>query len=73
MVGATLTVILCTWVSVSRLASVTCTVKLAVPLVVGVPLISPVELFSVSPAGNEPVLMDQVYGPAPPLAVSVCE
>ena len=73
MVSVALTVILWLCVAVSRLASVTCTVKLDVPVPVGVPLISPLELFSVSPAGNEPVLIDQVYGPAPPLAVRVCE
>ncbi len=36
----------------------------------GVPLISPVEGFSVSPVGGVP---DQVYGVSPPVAVSVVE
>ena len=53
-------------------ASVTCTVNDAVPAVVGVPLICPVEL-SVSPAGKEPALIDQLYGVVPPLACSMVE
>ena len=36
------------------------TVKLEVPAVVGVPVIAPVEALSDSPAGNDPVVMDQV-------------
>ena len=39
--------------------SATCTVKFAVPAVVGVPVMAPV-LDSDSPAGKLPVLMDQV-------------
>jgi hypothetical protein len=49
------------------LASVTFTVKLAVPFgPVGVPLIVPEEL-SVSPAGREPELTEKVIVPAPPV------
>ena len=54
-------------------ASVTCTVNEAVPAAVGVPLICPVELLSVSPAGREPALIDQLYGVVPPLACNVVE
>ena len=54
-------------------ASLTCTVNDAVPAVVGVPLICPVELLSVSPVGKEPALIDQLYGVVPPLACSVVE
>jgi hypothetical protein len=36
---------------------------------VGVPLIVPVEEFSVTPAGKAPALIDQVYGAVPPFAV----
>ncbi len=36
--------------------SCACTVKFAVPAVVGVPLIAPVPAFNVSPAGNAPAV-----------------
>ncbi len=49
-------------------ASCTPTVKFAVPAVVGVPVIAPVELFSVRPAGNDPAVIDHVYGVVPPVA-----
>ncbi len=45
---------------IGLLLSVTVTVKVEVPLVVGVPDIVPVEDASVSPAGNWPELTDQV-------------
>ena len=48
-----------------------CTVNDAVPAVVGVPVICPVELFSERPAGKEPKVTDHVYGVVPPLACSV--
>ena len=38
--------------------SCACTVKFAVPAVVGVPVIAPVEPFSVRPAGNAPTVID---------------
>jgi hypothetical protein len=44
--------------------SVTFTVKLYVPLVVGLPLITPVETFNDSHEGAP--LIDQVYGAKPP-------
>ena len=53
--------------------SVTVTVKVAVPTVVGVPLIVPVVELRVNPAGSEPVVTDQVYGLTPPVAASVAE
>ena len=43
-------------VALLLLASVTLTVKDEVPDAVGVPEIAPVEAFSVSPAGSEPLL-----------------
>ena len=49
---------------------VTCTVKLDVPAVVGVPLKTPAE-DSVSPAGSVPEVTDQLYGGVPPVAASV--
>jgi hypothetical protein len=53
--------------------SVTLTVKLDVPVVVGVPEITPVLGVSLSPAGRVPTEIDQVYGTLPPVAVSVAE
>lgn len=45
-------------------------VKVATPLAVGVPLMTPL-LDSVSPAGKALALIEKVYGPVPPLAVTV--
>ena len=45
--------------------SLTVMVKLNVPLVVGVPEISPVEAFSVNPAGSSLALTDHVVGSCP--------
>ena len=47
-------------VAVTLLASLARTVKLLVPAVVGVPLRTPVAVFSVIPAGSVPTLMLQV-------------
>ena len=49
--------------------SVTFTVKLAVPAVVGVPEMVPLVL-RLSPAGSEPVDTVHVYGGEPPVAAS---
>ena len=57
--------------ALAPLASVTCTVKLLVPAVVGVPLISPVDALRPNPAGNVPVDIDHVTGVLPPLDASV--
>ena len=40
--------------------SFTCTVKLEVPTVVGVPEMTPVLEFRLSPAGREPTVIDQL-------------
>jgi hypothetical protein len=40
--------------------SVTSMLKLNVPSELGVPVMAPVELFSVSPAGNEPLAIANV-------------
>ena len=46
--------------------------KFDVPAVVAAPLmVPPVE--SVTPAGSDPKVTDQVYGAAPPVATRVCE
>ena len=39
---------------------------------VGVPVIAPLEVFSVNPAGRLPVAMANVQGEDPPLAARVC-
>lgn len=57
-------------VCVGELESVTDTVKLAFPLAVGVPEITPL-LDIVSPAGRLPEARDHVYPGVPPFAVSV--
>ena len=54
------------------LASVTVTVKDAVPAVVGVPLMTP-DGERARPAGGEPTDMAHEYGIVPPVAASVCE
>jgi hypothetical protein len=46
--------------AVLEFASVTLTVKLLVPVAVGVPEITPVLAVSDKPAGNDPELIDQV-------------
>ena len=61
------------WVAVSPPASVTLMVKFEVPAPVGVPASTPVEAPRVIPAGRLPPLTDHVYGPSPPVTVSVSE
>jgi hypothetical protein len=54
-----------------ELESVTLNVSgVAVPSAVGVPLITPVLVFNVSPPGSVPEFNDQVYEGVPPVAVS---
>jgi hypothetical protein len=60
-------------VAVCELLSVTFTVKLLVPAVVGVPEITPLDELSDRPGGRLPEAMLQVYGETPPLAVTVAE
>lgn len=57
-------------VSAGDALSATATVKVAVPVAVGVPEITPA-LESVSPAGKLPDARDHVYPGVPPLALSV--
>ncbi len=59
------------FVAVAPTLSVTLAVKLEVPDAVGVPVMAPVEAPSESPAGSEPLEMDHVNAPVPPVAVSV--
>ena len=58
-------------VTVVRLASFICTVKVLAPAVVGVPEMIPVEAARVRPAGRVPEAIDQVYGVWPPVAARV--
>jgi hypothetical protein len=51
-------------------ASVTFTVKFDVPAIVGVPVIAPVDVFRLSPAGSVPAERLQEYGVVPPVAAS---
>ncbi len=48
--------------------STTLAVKVKVPAIVGVPVIAPVDAFSVRPGGKEPELIENVYGGTPPVA-----
>ena len=71
--AAAATAMLNAFVPVLFAASVTCTVNDAVPAVVGVPEITPVDAARLNPAGNVPALTLQLYGVVPPLACSVVE
>ena len=70
---AAATTMLRLFVAVLLFASFTCTVNEAVPDVVGVPEITPVEAARLNPAGKDPDEIDQVYGVFPPVAASVVE
>lgn len=59
-VPVAVTVKLSDFVAVIDFASLTCAVKLLVPEPVGVPEIAPVLAVSASPAGKDPVTIDQV-------------
>ena len=48
--------------------STTWAVKLNVPAAVGVPVMAPVEGFSVRPVGSAPLMIENVYGGTPPVA-----
>lgn len=61
------------FVAVLLLASVTLTVNVEVPDVVGVPEIAPDDPVNVNPAGRDPVLTLHVYGVVPPPACKVAE
>lgn len=61
------------WSSVLAAESVARTVNVETAEVVGVPEITPVEEFNVSPAGSEPVTIAQVTDPEAPVVARVCE
>ena len=50
--------------------SATLKVRLAVPAAVGVPEMVPLAAARLRPAGSVPLVMDQVYGVVPPVALS---
>jgi len=56
--------------AVAPAASLTRTVKLNEPTVVGVPLMAPVLAFTLSPSGSDPVEIAQLYGAVPPVATN---
>jgi hypothetical protein len=58
--GGGVTVKLRDWVVVTDLVSITCTVKVLVPVTLGVPEITPVLAAIVRPAGRVPEVIDQV-------------
>jgi hypothetical protein len=66
--GPAATVMLRALVAEMELASLTCTVKLLDPIVVGVPEIAPEAELRDKPAGKVPEEIDHVYGPVPPVA-----
>jgi hypothetical protein len=51
--------------------SATWNVRLVTAVVVGVPVMAPVEAFKDNPPGNEPELTVHVYGVVPPVATKV--
>ena len=55
----------------TEVLSVTLTVNVAVPVVVGLPDIVPAA--RLRPAGSDPLATDHVYGGLPPVALSTCE
>jgi hypothetical protein len=65
------TVRLRVFVAVSKLESLTYTIKLLVPVLVGVPEITPVLGASSNPAGKVPTVIDQLQGFIPPVTASV--
>jgi hypothetical protein len=58
-------------VALFEFASVTFTVKLDVPGVVGVPEMSPEDAFRVKPSGKLPSVIVHAYGRVPPVACRV--
>ena len=58
-------------VSAASLLSVALIVKLDDPVLVGVPLSTPVFAFNASHDGKLPALTEKVYAPEPPVALNV--
>jgi hypothetical protein len=68
--GGLLTTMVSAWVSVALEESVTCAVKLKLPVALGVPVMAPA-VDKVSPPGRDPMVFDHLFPPVPPLAVRV--
>ena len=66
MASAETTVTLYDCDAVTLFASVAVIVKLYVPALVGVPLMTPVDAFSESPEGSAPAVSANVMGAVPP-------
>jgi hypothetical protein len=72
MTGGATTVSVKFWLAVLEALSVTCTVKAALAVALGVPEISPEEEFNDSGAGKDPlVIAHETYGGTPPAAANV--
>jgi len=71
--GFAVTAIVSVWLAVAPVVSLTFTLKLKLPAVLGVPEICPLVAASTSPGGGEPVAIDHVYPGVPPEAVTVAE
>ncbi|MGD0922781.1 MAG: hypothetical protein ABSA70_13590 [Terriglobia bacterium] len=69
--GLTVMVNCCCAESAGDPESVTCTVNVQLPVLVGVPEITPVDELSDNPGGSVPLMTLQVSVPAPPLACNV--
>jgi len=69
--GAEFTVTVRVWLAVMPVASVTWKVSDPLLTPVGVPVIAPVLLFKLNPAGNVPEVMVHLYGPVPPDTLNV--
>ena len=61
---------LAVWSPVVPVESTTLAVKLNVPAMVGDPVMAPVAGFSNRLGGNDPAVMEKVYGDVPPLATN---
>ncbi len=72
MAGAEVTVTELFWVTTAPAASVAVTVKAKVPPVVGVPVMAPVPVFRLRPAGRAPDVTAKVTGAVPPVTAMVC-
>jgi len=73
VVPETTTVIAAEVIWVGLLLSLTVVVKTDVPVEVGTPEMTPVELERLSPVGNEPDAIAHLYIRVPPVATSACE
>ena len=57
-------------IAMTPVESVTLMVKVELPAVVGVPVIAPVMVFNIRPAGRDPDAIENVYPGTPPAATA---